>query len=131
MSNSFICNLCTDLIEFNSLLELRTHMQTAHSSEEGKPMPKETHRPVNKTPDQPKSTRVPIPLNLQYKFIGECPTCFQAVDTIEIELPNENAVTAYCVSCKNKIMQMFVIPIHKQHPILAEPLTKQPRTKKL
>jgi len=58
--------------------------------------------------------REAIPIQLEYKFIGECVTCYQPVLTIEIELPDKNALTAFCVNCNKKLSQKLVTPIKDQ-----------------
>lgn len=56
----------------------------------------------------------PLPIELNYKYSGQCPTCHSQVTTIEVGLEEKNAVTAFCVPCNKTLQQKLVVPISKQ-----------------
>lgn len=79
------------------------------TGEYARPSLKDVVRPV-----PPPPVTVAKPIQLKYKYEGQCPTCKGDVVTIEIDLDEKNAVSAYCVACDKKIAQKLVTPIAKQ-----------------
>lgn len=120
MSNTFICNHCTDkLVEFSSLKDMNLHIKAVHLGQQVDKIPD----PVNKEipmikaeealPEVSQETQAPPP-QLVYKYEGVCSICRKPVETIEVQLEEKNAVTAYCVPCHKTVIQRLVIPIEKQ-----------------
>ena len=112
-----LCIQCTgeEDVVFPTVRELNEHIKSGHTI-----MPKiEAGKPSNppKSPDNPPSG-FPVPekqpINLVYKFLGNCEICNNPVDTIKVELGDKNMMIAYCPTDKKQWLSQEVIPIEKQ-----------------
>ena len=65
--------------------------------------------PVNYIPVK----REAKPIELHYKYFGECPTCFTEVKTLEIEVAEEGMFSevAFCLSCNKQLQDKKVSKI--------------------
>ena len=101
-----ICSVCStgeNLVEFNTVKELSDHIKGGHKS--GK---KPAVEPVVIKQEPAK------PIELRYKFEGQCPKCNKEIDTITVDLGESEQQIAYCTNCRLQHKQIRVIPISKQ-----------------
>lgn len=110
--------------EFTSEDEFRNHMLTVHPEllaptdlmdRVSKPSdpPKPIHFDPPK-PNKPEAPRKPIPVNLIYTYVGECPTCYSPVSTLMLDMPGKTAklfAVAFCVKCNKQLEKHEVQPI--------------------
>jgi hypothetical protein len=85
-------------------------------AEQKKQFQKEASKYLNQptTPPKPKES---VPIELQYKFSGTCPTCNTEVVTLSFEIDNMLYCIAYCDKERKQIKSQRVIPINRQFPL--------------
>lgn len=55
------------------------------------------------------------PIELEYKFSGDCSDCKNPIDTIIVGITlSQQTAVAYCSHCKKQFKQVSVIPITQQ-----------------
>lgn len=107
------------IVEFDSRADWMAHMK-AHKAGTKLPMPSKKvppPAPVQKEVEKAQPApppRVPLPIELKYVYIGECPVCMRAVDTLDITLDEGLTMVAYCTSCKKQCTTKKVVPISSQ-----------------
>lgn len=115
-----ICIRCSNsehTIEFATIKEYIEHEKSGHQI-----MPKVTQIVANEIKEEKKKENPPVvqplspsepikPIELSYKFTGQCPNCKNDVRTIEVYAGTMLICTAYCNSCDKTLKQQEVLPL--------------------
>jgi len=75
---------------------------------------KPVEKPVVAPTPIPEKISPPTPIELVYKYIGQCSACRREVATMEIEVEKQLFMIAFCGNCNKKLKDMPVIPVGDQ-----------------
>lgn len=95
-------------LEFLTVKELSEHVKSGH-----KIMPQLKENP-SPNPVQSSSPPKPElkPIQLGYKYSGNCKDCGREVETIILDInKKEQKAVAYCIHCRKECTQESVVPI--------------------
>ena len=127
------CSTGDDTVEFASVTELVAHEKGGHANLPKKELPPSP--PVTPSATEIKAmegkgqTVVPAtgqtqlipenpppikPLELEYRWTGQCKACNSEPRTILITLEDKQVCVAFCVNCNKELSQQPVVPIAKQ-----------------
>jgi hypothetical protein len=109
-----ICIQCD--LEFPTVKELDKHIKSGHKikpSDWKPPIKRITLDDIEKKKEKSVEKKVikeekPKPIELTYKYIGQCPECRGEVDTIMMEVGKSTRAIAYCVNCRKKLSEKKV-----------------------
>jgi hypothetical protein len=72
-----------------------------------------------------KATPKQAELKLEYVYTGQCPTCLNAVATLNIEAGQDLYIVAYCSYDNKQLKSLKVIPINKQDTFVSRKTNKE------